>query len=410
VRRRGGLVAKRWNRTETWVTMIVLGIGGALAALGGLWIYISATATPLHPNAHGVPSVTQTDPVPQWAGVVEKARQIVRTGLSEQNLPGVSVAVGVAGDLVWAEGFGFADIEQRSPVTPATRFRIGTASIALTSAAAGLLIERKSLDLNAEIQRYVPAFPTKEHTVTLRQVMGHLAGIRSDGGDEGPLFGQHCDRAVDALPAFADAALRFEPGTQYQYSRFGWILVSAAIEAASGDHLLRFMQTEIFTPLSMHDTLADSTTESIENLATPYFPRFAADPRYGPDPMRPIDLSCYSGSSVFLSTPSDLVRFGIAVSTGTLLQPATVELLQTSQRLSSGEETGYGLGWDLEKITVAAEPVRVVGHDGDVLGGIVSSLMTVPERRIVVAVIANTSYADTFSLAEKIAAAFAGHH
>jgi hypothetical protein len=97
----------------------------------------------------------------------------------------------------------------------------------------------------------------------------------------------------------------------------------------------------------------------------------------------------------------------MAMDRGRLLQPATVRLLQTSQRLTSGEETGYGLGWDLEDVTLAAEHLRVAGHDGDLLGGRVVSLMTVRERGIVVAVISNISYADTLSLASQVAEAFA---
>lgn len=123
--------------------------------------------------------------------------------------------------------------------------------------------------------------------------------------------------------------------------------------------------------------------------------------------MRPIDLSCYAGSSVFVSTPSDLVRFAIAIDSGKLLQPATVALLQTSERLPSGEETGYGLGWDVETVALAGQQARWVGHDGSVLGGMVASLMTFPERGLVIAVTSNTSYADTESLALKIAQAFA---
>jgi len=122
--------------------------------------------------------------------------------------------------------------------------------------------------------------------------------------------------------------------------------------------------------------------------------------------MRGIDLSCYAGASVFLSTPSDLVRFGMAINDGKLLQPATVESLQTSQRLPSGEETGYGLGWDLEAVTLSGEQTQVVGHDGEVLGGTVASLMTLRERGIVVAVTSNISYADTFAIALKLAEAF----
>ena len=97
----------------------------------------------------------------------------------------------------------------------------------------------------------------------------------------------------------------------------------------------------------------------------------------------------------------------MAINTGKLLQPATVQLLQASQRLPSGDETGYGLGWDLETVSLAGEQTRVVGHDGESLGGTVASLMTFRDYGIVVAVTSNISYADTPALALKIAEAFA---
>jgi CubicO group peptidase (beta-lactamase class C family) len=101
------------------------------------------------------------------------------------------------------------------------------------------------------------------------------------------------------------------------------------------------------------------------------------------------------------------VRFAMAINSGKLLQPATVQLFQTSQRLASGEETGYGLGWDLESVTLAGDQTRAVGHDGDSLGGIVASFMTFPAHGLVVSVMSNTSYADTFAVAVNIAQAFA---
>jgi serine beta-lactamase-like protein LACTB len=400
-------VSKSWNRTETWLALFVVGIAVVLMAIFGLNMYMSATATPLHPEAHGVPSVSDSDPSRQWTAAVERGREIVRAGLSEQNLPGLSVAVGVGGEIAWAEGFGFADLENRTPVTPDHRFRIGTASKMLTSVAVGLLLEKERLKLDQEIQTYVPEFPRKQWPVTLRQLMAHTAGVRNDSGDESPLYGQHCDAPVEGLQFFAERDLLFEPGTQYRYSNYGWIPVSAAVEAAAGQPFLTFMQEQVFNPLGMRDTRADSATKEILDLVTPYFPRFSADPRYGPDVMREIDLSCYSGSSVFLSTPTDLVRFGMAMNSGKLLQPATVALLQTSQRLPSGEETGYGLGWDLETVTLLGEQTRAAGYDGEVLGGINGSFMTFRERGIVVALISNTSYADTRALATKIAEAFA---
>jgi CubicO group peptidase (beta-lactamase class C family) len=108
-----------------------------------------------------------------------------------------------------------------------------------------------------------------------------------------------------------------------------------------------------------------------------------------------------------LSTPSDLVLFGLAINGGKLLQPATVQSLQTPQRLASGQETGYGLGWDLETVTLAGEETRLVGHDGELRGGMVASFMTFPKHGIVVAVTSNISFAKTFPLAVSIAQAFA---
>ena len=380
------------------VVVVVAGVG--------FYLFLTAMATPLHPDAAAVPSVRPAAPLPAWADAVERGQQLARAALVEWNLPGLSVAVGLDGDVVWAEGFGWADLESRARVEPHLRFRIGTASKVLTSAAVGLLLEKGRLTLDDEIQTHVPDFPAKEWPVTVRQLMGHLAGIRNDGGDESPLYGQHCERHVDALRHFADRSLLFEPGTNYRYSNYGWILVSAAVEAAANEPFLTFMEEQVFEPLGMHETRADSLTEPIPDRVTTYFPRYSADPTYGLHPMRDIDLSCYAGASAFLSTPSDLVRFGMAMHTGKLLQPATVESLQSSQRLPSGEETGYGLGWDLETATLAGEPAQVVGHDGDVLGGPVASLLIHRERGIVVAVTANISYADTFAIGSQLVQAF----
>jgi serine beta-lactamase-like protein LACTB len=394
-------------KTQTWIMMIVVAIGLVPIAVLGIFMYASATAPVLHPRAEDVSSIVRATPAQRWNNATEQSRQIVRASLAEQNLPGLSVAVGLAGEIVWAEGFGWSDLEKKVPVSPDLLFRIGTASTVFTSAAAGLLIEQQQLKLDQPIQTYVPEFPVKEWPVTLRQVMAHTAGIRSDSGDEGPMFGAQCDRTLDALPHFANDALRFQPDTEYRFSNYSWILVSAAIEAAADQPFLSFMRKQVFEPLGMDDTRADSATAPVPDQATFYFPRFGGDPRYGPDIMRPLNYSCYAGASAFLSTPTDMVRFAMAINSGKLLQPATVQLLQASQKLSSGQDTGYGLGWDLETATVAGKETRVVGHDGDSLGGMVTSLLTFPEHGIVVAVTSNISYADTFGIGVKIADAFA---
>ena len=393
------------TRTETWLALFALAVGLVITATLGMWGYMSVTSKPHHPNPQDAPSVARATPAQQWTNAVQQAQQVARAALTEQNLPGLSVAAGVDGEIVWAEGFGWADLDTRVPVSPEMRFRIGTASVVLTSAAVGLLFEKHQLKPDDEIQKYVPEFRKKDWPVTVRQLMGHTSGVRNDGGDEGPLFGERCRRPVDAMRFFADRELLFQPGSQYAYSSYGWIVLSAAIEAAAGEPFLSFMQERIFERLDMDDTIADST-EAIPNRVTFYFPRFAADPHYGLHLMRPLDLSCYAGASVFLSTPSDLVRFGMAVNAGTLLQPATVQLLQTSQRLSTGQETGYGLGWDVEAVTLAGRATRTAGHNGDVLGGMTASLITSPDHRIAVAVTSNISYTDTNAVALRIAEAF----
>ncbi|MEZ5291008.1 MAG: serine hydrolase domain-containing protein [Vicinamibacterales bacterium] len=389
-----------------WVALAGLSIGAVGVAVLGLWTYMGTTAERLHPRAEDVPSSSFAAPGPRWTVAVEQARRAVRTVLSDQNVPGLSVAVGAEGGLVWAEGFGWADLDRRSVVGPDTRFRLGTASTVLTSAAAGLLVDDGLLRLDDGIGTAVPDFPATEPPITLRQVMGHLAGLRTDGGDESPLLGAHCQRPADAFPAFGARPLLADPGSRFRISRYGWIVVSAAVERASGEPFLRFARKRVFEPLGMHDTTPDEASRTAPEQATSYFPRFAADLQYGLDPMRPIDLSCYSGAGVFVSTPSDLVRFGLAVQGGRLLRPETVSLLQTPQRTTTGEDTGYGLGWQLQRTAIAGAEALVAGHDGDLLGGMVASFVTVSPRGLVVAVTSNSSYVDTHGLALTLARAF----
>ena len=196
------------GRSKNWkqkgLGLIPWAVGLPLAAGLGIYGYVLATMTPLHPSAQGVSSVTHEPPLPQWAGAVAQARQAARNVLAEQNLPGLSVAVGAGGEVVWAEGFGWADLEKRVAVAPETLFPIGTASTVLTSAAVGQLLEQGRLKLDDEIQTHVPEFPVKPWPVRLGPLMGHVAGVRTDSGDEGPLFSQHCERAVEGVRHFPE--------------------------------------------------------------------------------------------------------------------------------------------------------------------------------------------------------------
>jgi serine beta-lactamase-like protein LACTB, mitochondrial len=388
------------KRSNTWLGPIAVFLGFVIVVVGAFVTYV-LSVKPLHSSPQTVESVMQ--PVQsKWTGAVERAQHLVRARLVEQNVPGLSVAVGVEGELVWAEGFGWANLENRVPVTPGMRFRIGHVSNALTSAGAGLLREQGRLHLDEEIQTYVPAFPRKEWPVTVRQLMGNLAGVRHYRNTEwGDKPSAHCDRASEGVRSFASDPLLFEPETHYHYSTYGWVLVSAAIEAAANEPFSTFMQTRVFAPLGMVDTVSESAGAPIPNRVTSYFRRLERETNTS------VEYSCFSGAGAFLSTPSDLVRFGFALKRGPLLKPETVELLQTRQQLTSGDETDYGLGWMLESVELAGQRTSMAGHASRTIEGASTSFLTFPERELVIAVMANISFADPKSIALAVAEVFA---
>jgi CubicO group peptidase (beta-lactamase class C family) len=375
---------------------------GVPALVAGVIVAIAMTEETLHPDAAAIESVSEAPPAPRWAAAVEQARQVARAELSRQNKPGLSVAVGVGGEIVWTEGFGWANLDARTPVTPRSRFRIGHVSKALTSAGVGVLLERNRLHLDEEIQVHVPAFPRKAWPVTLRQLMGHVAGVRhyrdTEWGDKPTA---HCERAADGVRVFAADPLRFQPETQYGYSTYGWVLVSAAVEAVAGEPFPAFMASQVFAPLGMVDTATDLANQPMRDRVTSYYRNFSRNLTTD------VDYSCFAGAGAFISTSSDLVRFGIAMTRGTLLQPATVHRLQTPQLLRSGDQTEYGLGWMLGTAELAGERVRVVGHASRTIEGASTSFLMFPERELVVAALTNISFGDARSIALGVAEAFA---
>ena len=138
------------NRLPIWAARIALAVGVALAALAALLTHGVVVSAPLFPQSREVPSVVDAAPSPQYAAAVERARDLVRAAVAEQNLPGLSVSVGAGGAIVWAEGFGWRDVVTQAPVTPHTRFNIGTAASAVTAAVAPLRLTNTGADAAAE--------------------------------------------------------------------------------------------------------------------------------------------------------------------------------------------------------------------------------------------------------------------
>jgi CubicO group peptidase (beta-lactamase class C family) len=293
--------------------------------------------------------------------------------------PGLSVAVAVNGKLVWAEGFGFADLEQCVPVLPNTKFRIGSVSKPLTAVAAALLYQEGKLILDAPIQRYVPAFPDKGYVITTRQLLGHLGGIRHYNSKENTENQQPYHSVTEALARFKDDPLVAPPGIKFSYSSYGYNLISAAIESASGEDFLDFMHDRVFVPLGMLDTVADENEKIIEFRARWY--QINADGSYRNSPYS--DLSYKWASGGFLSTAEDLVRFGSSLLAPGFLRESTLKEMFTPQQTSDGKGTQYGLGWFIH---TGVE--HIYEHDGGSTGSS-SWLILYPDQHVVIAWLMN---------------------
>jgi CubicO group peptidase (beta-lactamase class C family) len=382
---------------------IIVILGALVIAVAGAVAYWILTAVPVHSDAAAVPSAVGTQ-VDRYAASIGEGRRLARALVVGENLPGLSVAVAADGAIVWAEGFGWADVEGREPVTPRTRFRLGAASKPLTAAAVALLHDRGRLDLDAPLQTYVRDYPQKPWPVTARQLLSDVAGvtrIRGDGNDAMPT--QQCANLDEALSLIAAEPLHFRPGSEHRYSIWGWVLVSVLVERVAGEPFHAFMAHDVFGPLGMTDTVLERKDGVPEGTTTLY--SHGKTVRVNTIDPSEAQYSCLAGGGAILSTPSDLARFGTAVIKPGFLKAETIVAMQTPARLESGASTDYALGWKVERVTIAGTPTRLVGHRGSPMGGAVSFL-TFPDLGIVVAVTANTGSPGVDPLARKLAEAF----
>jgi serine beta-lactamase-like protein LACTB, mitochondrial len=318
---------------------------------------------------------------PAFTKPIRSARPLVRRMKRWFGAPGLAIAVAVRGRVVWSEVCGYADLRARTPVSRATRFRIGSVSKTLTAVAAARLVQKGTLDLDVPIQRFVPSFPTKSYPITGRRLLAHTAGIRHYQGSEA-LSTSHYRSVTDALRVFADDPLLFEPGTQYSYSSYGFNLVGAAIEAISQEPFAAAVRQQVLGPLAMKRTMLDDGRRR---------PGWAAvyEVTSGRRAVRAprVDLSNRWPSGGFRSNAEDLARFGSRLGDVTFLSKPAQDAFFTEQRLSDGTGTRYGLGFEVGKAPFG----RVIGHTGNVVGG-TAFLLAQPEAGVAIAMATNIGY------------------
>lgn len=370
----------------------------------GAWLALLLPVVPLAAQVAGPPRpaverASSAPGSPRYQAAVDSGRAVLRTLMAAEGIPGLSVAVLVDGDIVWSEGFGYADLENRVPATPLTRFRIGSISKPLTAEAVGLLYEQGRLDLDRPVQAYVPDYPRQRWPITTRQVAGHLAGIRHYDRPEEMLSSRHYDGVREELGIFEHDTLLFEPGTRYSYSSYGFNLVSAVVEGAAGEPFLAYMRGHVLEPLGLHSIVA-AHVDSIIPWRARFYDR-GEDGRVTNAPY--VDLSNKWAGGGFIANSEDLARFGWSHVAGGLLKPETVALLTTPQTLRSGQRTEYGLGWFSGTDSAGR---RWYGHTGSSTGGR-AVLVVFPEQRVVVAALANLGQAPmSTQLASRLAGPF----
>ncbi len=312
--------------------------------------------------------------------LIEKA---IAEEMQKGSVPGVAVAIALDGKIVYAKGFGFADLENQIPFTPQTVSRIGSVSKSFTALAVMQLVEQGKINLDAEIQTYVPTFPKKQAQITIRQLLGHQGGIRHYKGNE-MLSNVHYASVESALAIFKDDPLVNDPGEKYSYSTYGYNLLSRVVEAASGESFTDYVQGHIIDPLAMKQTYFDDRIKIIPRRAHFYTRANNTSPVIN---VPQVDQSNKWGGGGLLSTVEDLIKYAAAYDGEKLAKRETIAQMFTSQKTHDGKPTAYGFGWAI----VTDQGKRRVEHSGGSVGA-TSMLTKYPEQGLSIAVLVNCDH------------------
>lgn len=313
---------------------------------------------------------------------IQKAERFIDSLQAVQGIPGISVCIGNREKILWAEGFGYADLENKTEVTVYSKFRMGSVSKLLTSLAVGRLYQEGKLDMDAPVQKYLPHFPEKKYPVTSRQLAGHTAGIRHYRNNDPLSIPKRYKSVTEGLSIFKEDSLLFKPGTAYNYSTYGYNLLSAVLEGAARIDFLSYMRDSIFLPFGMTNTIADYSDSIV-----PARVRFYELNKNRLINAAQVDNSYKWDGGGFLSTPADLVNMVRGLLNHQLLNETTVEFLFTPQLLENGTSTHVGIGWRIDQ---RKNGMKFIHHGGLIAGGR-TFLFFYPESGYIFAITANIS-------------------
>ena len=356
--------------------------------LGWLVCAVGCTAAP-SPPAPAAPV-----PAPAAAPAAARAPELaslapadldryVAAVVEAQHAVGVTVGVMHQGQLIFAKGYGLANVATKTPVAPDTLFAIGSVTKQFTCAVALQLQQEGKLSFDDPVAKYAPAL-TRAADISVRDIAGMVSGYR----DYYPL--DFVDRPMAAprpsaaiVADFAARPLDFEPRSRYSYSNTGYLLLGRIAELAGGEPFAAALERRLLTPLGLAHTRFEPARGG-PGMAEGYTPV-----GLGPvEPAVPEGSGWIGAAGGLWSTPTDLLAWDLALMDGTVLAPASWAVMTTPRSLTDGRSSGYGCGQSIRD----RGPVLVLQHGGGV-SGFGSRNAFIPASRSGVAVIANADWA-----------------
>jgi len=345
----------------------------ALVLLLGLTASAAPRTTPARAKAPAAaPKETAFPPEVQ-----RTLEALMRAELAKGPHAGMSVGV-VHGGMRWVRGYGLRDLGHRLPATPRTTYRMASITKSFTAVAVLRLVQEGKLDLDADIRTLVPSFPEKPWPVTVRQLLGHLGGVPHYDGPDAAENTRHLSTA-EALALFADKPLVVEPGTKFVYTTWGYNLLGAAIEKASGKAYGDYLKSHVFRPAGMRTAALDDHRTRDKHHAVGYRPR---NGQLAPSQF--LDVSSRFAGGGTRASVEDLLAFGQAILQHRLVTAETARMMQLPMSTREGQLTDYGMGF-------ATYPLRgryMVTHAGG-QPETTSLVVMLPAEDLVIAIASN---------------------
>ena len=313
-----------------------------------------------------------------------EAELIINKSIRKNKIPGLAITVSKEGSIVWSKGFGFADISNEIMVNPdSTIFRIGSVSKPIAALALLKIVEDGLIALDSSLYRYVSYFPKKKYDITIKQLGTHLSGIRNYKDNE---FRNKKPLSIrEGISLFEHDTLLFKPGSNFAYTSFNWNLISLAIQEQAQVPFEEFVKARVLCPFKMTRTFPDKNQDLVGKAV--FYKKVG---RRQFEPESNVNNYFKLASGAYLSTASDLNKFGNALLNDSLVNYNQLKPYITSQRLNNdlSKPTFYGIGF---QVSYDAKGRDYFGHVGNGLGSY-SVLYVYPKYKIVIAILINSSY------------------